>query len=243
MQMSGGRARAGGARGGRDTYHAGLTTDAVVDAAVELSRETGLTVWSLRDLAQKLGVAPSVIYHHVGGREALNHLVAGRVMALVGLPTQVMPWRQWFREALFPIRPVLRTYPGTARWVLLHGPVLADLAPVIDSGIASLRRDGFGQEAAIAYAALVNTAMMMIAGADDRILYEGDAPRDQASLIRGIEGVSAHSEGISQVTRDLLVQFTGSPEEIAAAQDHYYRFVLERLMDGLELRLRSGETG
>ncbi|RLP10109.1 TetR/AcrR family transcriptional regulator [Propionibacterium australiense] len=238
--MADGRADAGGAQGRRDSYHAGLTTQAVVDAAVELSGQRGLTVWSLRDLAQELGVAPSVIYHHAGGRETLNRLVAERVLGMVGLPTRIMPWRQWFREALFPIRPVLRSYPGTARWVLLHGPVLPDLVPVIDAGIASLRHDGFGQDAAIAYASLVNTALMMVAAADDRVLYEGDAPRDHASLIRGIEELSADSTGISLMTRDLLTQFTGSPERIAAAQDRYYRFVLERIMDGLELRLEAG---
>ena len=240
--MASGGARAGGARGGRDSYHAGLTADAVVDAAVGLSRQRGLTVWSLRELAKQLGVAPSVIYHHVGGREALNRLVAERVLGLAGLPTRIMPWRQWFREALFPIRPVLTSYPGTARWFLLHGPVLADLGPVIDAGIASLQRGGFGQDAAIAYASLVNTAMMTIAASDDRILYEGDAPRDHASLIRGIEGVSVGSAGISLVTRDLLTRFTGSAEGIAAAQDHYYRFVLERIMDGLELGLEADRS-
>ena len=70
MTDEGGDARS--ARGRRDSYHVGLDTGAVIDAAVELSRGAGLTAWSLRDLAERLGVAPSVIYHHVGGRELLS---------------------------------------------------------------------------------------------------------------------------------------------------------------------------
>ena len=42
------------------------------------------------------------------------------------------------------------------------------------------------------------------------------------------------------MTRDLLTRFTGAPQEIAAAQDRYYRYVLERLMDGLEADLEAG---
>lgn len=238
--MTGEDVDARGAGGRRDSYHVGLDTGAVIDAAVELSHGTGLMAWSLRDLAERLGVAPSVIYHHVGGRELLSQHVVERVLAHVGLPTQVMPWRQWFREALFPIRPVLAAYPGAARWMLLHGPVLTGLFPVIDAGIASLRRAGFGHNAALAYSSLANMAVMTIAAADDRILHEGDAPRDHASLIRSLDAVAADSAGISEVSRDLLSQFTGSVQQVEAARDRYYRYVLERLMDGLEAWLEAG---
>jgi len=234
--MTGGRS----GTGRRDGYHAGLDADRVIDAAVELSRGDGLAAWTLRDLGRRLGVAPSVIYHHVGGREALSRHVVERVLALVDLPTDVMPWRRWAREALYPIRPVLTDYPGTARWLLLHGPVFPRLAPVIDAGIASLRRAGFGRDAALAYTSLVNTAMMTIAAIDDRRLHQDDGPRDHAALIRDLDRIAAGSAGISLVTRDLLTQFTGAPQEIAAAQDRYYRYVLERLMDGLEASLGAG---
>ena len=133
----------------------------------------------------------------MGGREALSRHVVERVLARVGLPTVVMPWRQWFREALYPVRPVLTAYPGTARWLLLHGPVLPRLAPVIDAGIASLQRAGFGRDTALAYASLVNTALMTIATVDDRLLHEDDGPHDHATLIRDLSGAAPDSAGIS----------------------------------------------
>jgi len=232
--------RRSGTTGRRDPYHVGLDADKVIDAAVELSRGDGLTAWTLRDLGGRLGVAPSVIYHHVGGREALSRHVVERILTLVGQPTTAMPWRQWFREALYPLRPVLTDYPGTARWLLLHGPVLPRLAPVIDAGIASLRRAGFGRDAALAYTSLVNTAMMTIAAIDDRRLHEDDGPRDHAALIRDLGPITAGSAGISLLTRDLLTRFTGTPQEIAAAQDRYYRFVVEAMrVDGSEPRIAA----
>ena len=229
-----------GAAEKRGFYHVGLDADKVIDAAVALSQGDGLATWTLRDLGERLGVAPSVIYHHVGGREALSRHVVERILTLVGQPTTAMPWRQWFREALYPLRPVLTDYPGTARWLLLHGPVFPGIAPVMDAGTASLQRAGFGRDTALAYASLVNTALMTIATVDDRLLHEDDGPHDHAALIRDLSGAVPDSAGISLMMNDLMSQFTGSAEEIEAAQDRYYRFVLERLMDGLEVGLDAG---
>lgn len=223
----------------RSTYHAGLSPETVIDAAVELTRDSGLTGWSLRDLAKELGVAPSAIYHHVGGQELLSRHVVERVLARVDLPTTTMPWRQWFRRALFPARPVLAACPGTARWLLLHGPVLPSLTPVMDSGIASLLRAGFADSAALAFSSVVNTAMMIIAAADDRRQHEDDGPRDHETLMHDLSETISSSPGVSMLAHDLIAQFTGTPEEVSAAQDRYYRYVLERLMDGLEAELES----
>ena len=38
-------------------FHVGLTPERVVDAAVDLTRESHLMSWSIRDLASRLGVA------------------------------------------------------------------------------------------------------------------------------------------------------------------------------------------
>ena len=128
--MAGGRSRTGR----RDGYHAGLNADKVIDAAVELSRGDGLTTWTLRDLGERLGVAPSVIYHHVGGRETLSRHVVERILTLVGQPTTAMPWRQWLREALYPLSPVLSDYPGTASRPLLRRPGRSGPAPAGSGG-------------------------------------------------------------------------------------------------------------
>lgn len=85
-------------------YHHGLTPTAIIDAAVKASRGEGLESWSLRDLAKRLHVTPPTIYHHVGGQELLRRHVVERVLEAVTFPTETMPWRQWFRAALFPAR-------------------------------------------------------------------------------------------------------------------------------------------
>ena len=129
---------------------------------------------------------------------------------------------------------VLAGHPGTARWLLLHGPAFPAMIPVVDAGIASLQRAGFGADTAKTYAALFNTALMTIASADDRAAHTRSAGRDHEALMDEFEALGRESPGISLLTRDLAGRLTGSAESVAFVQDEYYRFVLERLMDGLE---------
>lgn len=68
------------------SFHVGLTADRVVDAALELTSESHLMGWSIRDLARHLGVAPSVVYHHVGGKDILSRRVAERVLMRMVTP-------------------------------------------------------------------------------------------------------------------------------------------------------------
>jgi len=57
----------------------------VLAVAVELFNERGYDRTSMRDLADRLGIAKSAIYHHVAGKEELLRLALDR--ALAGLST------------------------------------------------------------------------------------------------------------------------------------------------------------
>lgn len=203
----------------------------------------GLTGWSLRDLARGLDVAPSVLYHHIGGKDLLSRHIVGRVLSTVDFPTTVMPWREWFRAALYPARPALATYPGTAKWLLLHGAVFPSMIPVMDSGVASLQQAGFAEDTAAAYSALFNTAMMTISTSDERLRHEDDGARDHAAMMSEFAKVAGASPGVALFARDMMVPLTGSLADAEAARDRYYRYVIERLMDGLEHSLGTGAAG
>lgn len=191
----------------------------------------------MRDLSKELGVAPSAIYHHVGGREVLSQQVVRRVLSMIDVPTVVMPWREWFRSALFAARPVLMNYPGVARWLILHGPTLSETAPMIDSAVESLNEAGFGERVGFVCSALINVAMMVIATADDRLNHDGDGPRDYDTFVQSLSEIAQGSPGVALISRDVVSQFAGSPDEAEAARDLYYRSLLEALMDGFEASL------
>jgi oligopeptide/dipeptide ABC transporter ATP-binding protein len=62
-------------------YRTGITTGQIVDAAVELTGQRGLYGWSIRELVATIGTSPSVVYHRVGGRDALCRRVVARVLS------------------------------------------------------------------------------------------------------------------------------------------------------------------
>ena len=70
---------------GRRRGRPGHDLASVLAAAVELFNERGYDGTSMRDLAARLGIAKSAIYHHVTGKEELLSLALDR--ALDGLAT------------------------------------------------------------------------------------------------------------------------------------------------------------
>lgn len=210
---------------------AGLTAERIVDAAMELTEGRGLHTWSLRDLAKRLDVVPSVIYHHVGGKDELCRRIAGRVTAGLERPDPALEWQDWFRALLLPARAKLAAYPGVAMWLMMHGPTFEHLVPTIDDGIAALERAGFGERTGMAYAAILNSAVLTVAAADERLVHADDGARDHARIVRDFERIGAASPGMRVLTA-VLSDFASASGAEAAGE--YYRFVVDTVLAGLE---------
>lgn len=222
-------------------FHVGLSAHRVVDAALELTEESHLLGWSMRDLAKRLGVAPSVVYHHVGGRDLLARHVVERVLADLTPPPADLGWQDWFRALLLPTRPLVARYPGVAKWLLMHGPSFPSIIPIIDAGVASLQRAGFGERTGLAYATLLNNALLTVTVADDRLLHEGDGPRDHTTMMREFQAAGADSPGVAVLTDSLMRPFTGGGTDAERWREDYYRFVVENTIAGLAAQLRAGQ--
>jgi AcrR family transcriptional regulator len=66
---------------GRRRGRPGYDLASVLVVAVELFNERGYDGTSMRDLAARLGIAKSAIYHHVAGKEELLRLALNRALA------------------------------------------------------------------------------------------------------------------------------------------------------------------
>ncbi len=214
-------------------FHAGLTPEAVVAAAVELTRESHLFSWSIRDLARRLGVSPSAIYHHVGGKDLLCRRVVEEVATRLAVPDPDLSWQDWFRELLFAMGPVAMEYPGVAKWMLMHGPVIQAVLPTIDTGFAAMRRAGFGEMTGFAYALLFNTAMLTVTSGDDRKQHEEDGPRDHAAMMREFSRLAAGRPEAEAFADSTMRPFAEGGDTAAQARVDYYRFCVEITISGL----------
>jgi AcrR family transcriptional regulator len=74
-----------------------LTPQRIVDVALQELDDRELAAFSIRSVAQRLGVYPTAIYWHVENREALLAEIVARILASVE-PPLALPWQRYLRE-------------------------------------------------------------------------------------------------------------------------------------------------
>lgn len=227
--------RAGNAdRGWASDRRVGITPDKIIDAALELTRESGIGSWTQRDLAAALDVAPSVLYHHVGGRDQVIRGVVERVLGGLAAPDPRLGWQDWFRELLTTSRPVIAAYPGTAKWLLMHGPSFPGVMRIFDIGIGKLQAAGFERPATV-YSMLLNTAILTISMADDRLEAADDGPRDHGTMLREFEPLQSQSPGMARMIDELMRPLTEQDRLTeTSASAAYFALLVDVLIAGLE---------
>ncbi|WP_019030320.1 TetR/AcrR family transcriptional regulator [Salinispora arenicola] len=218
-------------------FHVGLTPARITDVAVNLTRESHLFGWSIRDLAGRLDVAPSVIYHHIGGKDRIARHVVERVLETLAPPPASPDWQAWFRALLDSIYPAVSVHPGVAKWLLMHGPTIPSVIPVVDTGISVLQHAGFGDRAGLAYAALLNNAMLSVSIGDERLIHEDDGPRDHAAMMEEFRLATTDSPGVAVLTEVLITPFLEDDSAAAHQREAYYRFVNDITIAGLAVML------
>lgn len=220
-------------------YRTGITTEQIAQASVELTRQVGLYGWSIRDLVAAIGTSPSVVYRRVGGRDALCRQIVSWVLGQIEyqLPKESesdaerSDWREGFRAWLFPMRPVLTRYPGVAKWMLMHGRVISENFESFDADMDRLHGAGFGEDAALVFSLIFNTAMTSIMMSDERVAHADDDPRDHARITAELRSSpSRWSEEMAAFIDPL------GGGEAQAAKDVYYRTLINTVLDGLEQR-------
>jgi AcrR family transcriptional regulator len=97
----------------------------VISRARELIATEGLGTFSLRRLAETLGVAPNALYNHVADRHDLLDAVTERVVADIRLPDGDEPWPDWVRAVATGLRCQLVARPGLTELVLARAGATA----------------------------------------------------------------------------------------------------------------------
>jgi AcrR family transcriptional regulator len=211
-----------------------VTAGSIVSAATALTAQRGLDNWTLRELARAVEAYPAVIYHHVGDRDAVVNAVVDRVVGLIELPREQLPWQEWFTELLAGLRAVLRTYPGCARRLALFGPSVEAATRTIDAGVGVLLAAGFGRESVLAYNLLLMTACQFVAMEDDRdgaLALRIDNTEEYATY-RERADLPGMAE-LGAAMHDLM----GDPDLASGYYAQLYDYAVRRCLDGLSHRL------
>jgi TetR/AcrR family tetracycline transcriptional repressor len=124
------------------TSHRGVTRQAVAEAAADLVASDGLEALSVRQVANRLGVWPTTVMHHAGGRREglitllIEHLAAGIATDLQG------SWRARLTELGRDIRRVALAHKGLADVVLRSGATGPQALRLADAILDALEAAG-----------------------------------------------------------------------------------------------------
>ncbi len=130
------------------TSHRGVTREAVAEAAAELVAADGLEALSVRRVADRLGVWPTTVMHHAGGRRegllalTIEHLAAGIRTEPDG------DWRERLVALGHEIRRVALTHRGLADQLLRSGATGPQALRIADAILGALQDAGLDPDAA-----------------------------------------------------------------------------------------------
>ena len=125
-----------------------LSTPRVLQAAVALADKSGLDAFSMRALAQELGVVPMALYKHVANKEELLDGMVDIVFSEIELPSRDLDWRVAMRWRALSTRVALQRHSWAIGMMESRHPGPANLRNH-DAVMGCLREAGFSFKMAI----------------------------------------------------------------------------------------------
>jgi AcrR family transcriptional regulator len=131
-----------------------LSREAIVDAALAITREEGIDAVSMRRIAQALDTGPASLYVYVANRDELHELLFDAAIATIETePVDPKRWREQLKALGHRmVKMMVDDYPGIAILAMTHIPVGDNALRVTESMLALLKAGGASDQAA-AYAA------------------------------------------------------------------------------------------
>lgn len=124
-----------------------LDQSSIVNAALDVTRESGLDSVTMRAIAARFGVTPMALYRHVDDRDHLVRLLVDRVGAAVQPMTdRGAPWQSLVRSWATTQRTVLREHVGVAGWLIAHGPAGPEAYRLLECLLSAIAPSGLSDE-------------------------------------------------------------------------------------------------
>jgi AcrR family transcriptional regulator len=125
-----------------------LSRARVLQAAVALADEAGLEAFSMRGLAQELGVVPMALYKHIANKEELLDGMVDIVFSEIGLPSGDLEWRSAMQRRAISTREALQRHSWAIGMMESRHPGPTNLRNH-NVVMGCLRKAGFSFEMAI----------------------------------------------------------------------------------------------
>ena len=134
--------------GQTETPRTRLNRARVLQAAIALADQSGLQGFSMRGLAQELGVVPMALYKHVANKDELLDGIVDIVFSEIDAPSPDEGWSSALRRRALSAREALKRHPWAIGLLESRQPGPANLR-VHDAVMGCLRKAGFSFQTAI----------------------------------------------------------------------------------------------
>jgi AcrR family transcriptional regulator len=208
-----------------------LSRERVLRAAIPLADELGIDGFSMRRLAQELGVVPMALYKHFANKDELLDGMVDVVFGEIESPMAEDDWKPALRRRGLSAREALKRHGWAIGVMETRRPGPANLRHH-DAVMGCLRRAGFSFETSIHAYSLQDAYIYGFALQEKTLGFEaptdaGDAVQRRAEAIGGIDEYPHLAE--------IAAKLPESGYDPAAE----FAWGLELILDGLERRLSS----
>ena len=206
-----------------------LSSTRVLEAAVALADEAGLEAFSMRGLAQELGVVPMALYKHVANKEELLDGMVDMVFGEIELPPADLDWRTAMRRRAISTCEALKRHSWAIGLMESRQPGSANLRNH-NAVMGCLREAGFSFEMAIHAYSVQDAYIYGFALQERDLAFEtpdsaGQAARRRAETLGALEDYP------------YLVEIASKLPEVGYDSAVEFAWGLDLILDGLE-RLR-----
>jgi AcrR family transcriptional regulator len=212
-----------------NTRRTPLSKARVLQAAVALADEVGLEAFSMRPLAQELGVVPMALYKHVANKEELLDGMVDIVFSEIELPSADLDWRSAMRNRAMSTREALKRHNWAIGLMESRHPGPANLRNH-NAVMGCLREAGFSFEMAVHAYSVQDAYMYGFALQEQDLGFEtpqsaGEAAKKRVDTIGALDDYPYLAEVVTKLPE------TGYDNAVEFA------WGLDLILDGLE-RLR-----
>ncbi len=214
-----------------------LNRQAVLHAGIELADDVGIDGFTMRTLAQGLGVVPMALYKHVANKEDLLDGMVDIVWGEVTEPGAERGWKRSLRERAVSLRAALTRHRWAIGLMEAHGRPGPESLRQHNAMMGCLRESGFSFRTTVHVTSALDAYVYGFALQQKTLSFE--TPEESAEVAAAThEGQGAEAAELYPYLMEVVVELARSGYDY----DEEFAVGLDVLLDGIDALRGSWRT-
>jgi AcrR family transcriptional regulator len=217
-----------------------LTKERILRTAVALADEGGVEAFSMRRIAQELGVVPMALYKHVANKDEMLDGMVDVVVGEIDPPLEGADWKTAMRERILSARRALLRHPWASQVIESRAEPTPTIIAYIDSMMGIFLSGGFTLD--LMHHAIHVMGSRILGFSQELFDDTSSMPADEA--IAMWSQMAEHYPNIAKLVGEIsggdISHDEGSVVGGGCDDQFEFEFALDLMLDGLD-RLRASD--